>query len=119
MFVVLPVMWTLLDIAVTGGCVALLEGSFGGRRDERCGSGRSGARRTQEFDKQLYPIYSTDQFPTSIPFVICGPGGCYGSGGLGPFENAGAIMEGVPQTQGNVTTHPIFVLDRRMNRKDR
>src|SRR5262249_26687424 len=37
--------------------------------------------------------------------------GCFGSGGLGPFGRAGALIEGNQSTQGNTVSRFIYVVD--------
>jgi hypothetical protein len=68
-------------------------------------------------DATLFTTYTINSAHTDIYWSVCGstPGtsGCYGSGSIGPFGKAGAILEGDPST--NVTkgtvSRSIYVLD--------
>jgi len=64
-------------------------------------------------DSTLYTTYSGT--PTSISWIVCGSTeeseGCYGSGNIGPFASASAILEGTPSVKGNVVTRAIYVVD--------
>jgi hypothetical protein len=68
-------------------------------------------------DATLFTTYTINSAHTDINWSVCGStagsSGCYGSGGIGPFGKAGAILEGNPST--NVTkgtvTRSIYVLD--------
>jgi len=66
-------------------------------------------------DAGLYTEYSNNG--TSIEFIVCGSvgnsEGCYGGGGLGPLEQACAVLEGKPKQKDNVITRAIYVLDKR------
>jgi hypothetical protein len=68
-------------------------------------------------DTTLYTRYNMDLAHTSVSWNVCGslPGssGCYGSGSLGPFGQAGALLEGEPKTDliANTVTRAIYVLD--------
>jgi len=68
-------------------------------------------------DATLYTKYNTDRAHTSVNWNVCGslPGssGCYGSGTLGPFGMAGALLEGEPTTDltMNTVTRAIYILD--------
>src|SRR5205807_7934364 len=68
-------------------------------------------------DATLYTRYNMDRAHTSVGWNVCGslPGssGCYGSGSLGPFGRAGALLEGEPTTDliANTVTRAIYVLD--------
>jgi hypothetical protein len=73
-----------------------------------------------QIDATLYTKYSTQAdraHHTIVSWVVCGslPGssGCYGSGNLGPFGMAGAVLEGEPTTDltVNTVTRAIYVLD--------
>src|SRR5437763_12702004 len=63
--------------------------------------------------------YNTDIAHTTVNWNVCGslPGssGCYGSGRVGPFGQAGALVDGEPQTDrnANTVTRAIYVLDYR------
>src|SRR5207302_8179827 len=68
-------------------------------------------------DATLFTTYNIDTAHTSVGWNVCGslPGssGCYGSGSLGPFGRAGALLEGEPTTDliANTVTRAIYVLD--------
>ena len=68
-------------------------------------------------DATLYTRYNTDIAHTTVNWNVCGslPGssGCYGSGSLGPYGKAGALLEGEPTTDANqnTVTRAIYVLD--------
>ncbi len=73
-----------------------------------------------QIDATLYTKYSTQAdraHHTIVSWVVCGslPGssGCYGSGSLGPFGMAGALLEGEPTTDliANTVTRAIYLLD--------
>jgi hypothetical protein len=80
-------------------------------------SGAAEAKKTT-LDAGLYATYSGG--PTSIGFIVCGsvPGssGCYGSGSLGPFEQACAVLEGTATQKDDVVTRAIYVLDKRTSK---
>ena len=66
-------------------------------------------------DSTLYTYYETNQ-PTELHWVTCGSlplsEGCYGSGSLGPFTNACAIVQSVPGAINPFTVvRYIYVLD--------
>jgi hypothetical protein len=64
-------------------------------------------------DSTLYTTYFGT--PTSVSWSVCGSTeeseGCYGSGQLGPFLSASAILEGNPSVNGDVVTRAIYILD--------
>jgi hypothetical protein len=68
-------------------------------------------------DGTLFTTYSIDPAHTGVGWSVCGslPGssGCYGSGGLGPFGNVGALLEGNPTQDlvANTVTRAIYVVD--------
>jgi hypothetical protein len=68
-------------------------------------------------DATLYTKYNLNKAHTSVNWNVCGslPGssGCYGSGSLGPYGKAGALLEGEPTTDvnQNTVTRAIYVLD--------
>lgn len=67
-------------------------------------------------DSTLYTLYDSNQPPTYIQWLTCGStpqtGGCYGSGSLGPFTNACAIVQSVPAALNLETVlRYIYVLD--------
>src|SRR5262249_14313275 len=68
-------------------------------------------------DATLYTRFDTDPNQRIIDWNVCGSrpdsSGCYGSGRLGPFGRAGALMEGEPTTNriANTVTRAIYVLD--------
>jgi hypothetical protein len=72
-------------------------------------------------DSTLYTTYSFNSGYTEIYLSVCGSTqeseGCYGGGALGPFSQAGAIVEGNPSvdpTTGTVT-RDIYVVDQAAN----
>ncbi len=67
-------------------------------------------------DSTLYTAYFVIQPPTELHWVTCGSlpltEGCYGSGGLGPFTNACAVVQSVPVAVNSFTViRYIYVLD--------
>jgi len=66
-------------------------------------------------DSTLYTSYFSESGYQSISWVVCGSTqqteGCYGSGSLGPFGRAGALIEGSPSTSGDTVTRHIYVVD--------
>jgi len=66
-------------------------------------------------DAGLYTGYVFSGSYSSVSFFVCGsvPGssGCYGSGSLGPFGHAGAMLESGARTVGNAVSHTIYVVD--------
>ncbi|OOG55442.1 hypothetical protein [Rhodanobacter sp. C03] len=65
-------------------------------------------------DKNLYTTYSFGN-STSINWLVCGSTsqseGCYGSGNLGRFGHAGAIIEGNEVFNNTTVTRNIYVVD--------
>ncbi|GFZ87014.1 hypothetical protein [Dyella caseinilytica] len=79
------------------------------------------AAQTTAPDSGLYTTYSFDAGYTNAYLSICGSTeeseGCYGGATLGPFGQAGALIEGHPSidtTTGTVTRH-IYVIDEAAN----
>ena len=68
-------------------------------------------------DATLYTRYNVNTAGTIISWNVCGSlsgsSGCYGSGSLGPFGKAQAVLEGEPKTDriANTVTRAIYVLD--------
>lgn len=66
-------------------------------------------------DDGLFATYTGST--NSVNFTVCGsvPGssGCYGAGGMSPFDNACAVLEGAPDIAGNVVTRAVYILDKR------
>ncbi len=66
-------------------------------------------------DSTLSTTYYFGNSYANAYFVVCGslPGsdGCYGSGTLGPFGHAGALVEGDESVQGTIVTRNIYVVD--------
>jgi hypothetical protein len=66
-------------------------------------------------DAGLYTTYSFHNGFVTLDWVVCGQThgwyGCYASGGLGPFGNVGALMEGKPSTIGNTVTRALYIVD--------
>jgi hypothetical protein len=66
-------------------------------------------------DSTLYTTYTLSSGNQTVNWIVCGStqqsSGCYASGSLGPFVNAGALMEGNPVTSGNTVTRAIYVVD--------
>jgi len=94
-------------VATTLICASLSYGQEGG----------APATSAAPIDATLYTRYNTDIAHTSVTWNVCGslPGssGCYGSGSLGPFGKAQAVLEGEPKTDriANTVTRAIYVLD--------
>lgn len=69
-------------------------------------------------DAGLFTTYSSGG--TSVNFVVCGSlpesEGCYGSGNLGNFEQACAVLEGTATQKGDVVSRDIYVLDKRTSK---
>jgi hypothetical protein len=69
-------------------------------------------------DSGIYGAYTPSK--NSVQLTVCGilPGsdGCYGGASLGPFENACAVLEGKPSTNGDVVSRAIYVLDKRSSK---
>jgi len=68
-------------------------------------------------DATLFTSYIADSGYQNINWVVCGSTkgseGCYSSGRLGPFGQAGALMEGSPSRKKNTVTRNIYVVDTR------
>ena len=67
-------------------------------------------------DNRLYTLYSTNQSQTQVSWLTCGrtpqSGGCYGTGILGPFADACAIVQSAPTTPSSDTVvRYIYILD--------
>lgn len=66
-------------------------------------------------DATLYTSYFSGTGYTNVSWIVCGSTsqteGCYGSGSLGPFGSAGALMEGNPSYNGTTVTRAIYVVD--------
>ena len=68
-------------------------------------------------DGTLYATYSITSDRTHVSLSVCGSlpasSGCYGGADLGPFNSAGAVLEGLPSTDKttNTVTRDIYVLD--------
>lgn len=79
------------------------------------------AAQTNAPDSGLYTTYSFGTGYTTAHLSVCGSTqeseGCYGSAALGPFGQAGALIEGNPSvnTATGVVTRHIYVLDQAAN----
>ncbi|MEP6899135.1 MAG: hypothetical protein ABI870_11435 [Rhodanobacter sp.] len=66
-------------------------------------------------DSGLYTTYSFGDAGGYVLWLVCGStvgsDGCYGSGNLGPFGHAGAIIEGNETVSGKTVTRNIYVVD--------
>lgn len=66
-------------------------------------------------DSGLYTTYSFGGNNGYVSWLVCGAtigsDGCYGSGSMGPFGHAGALIEGNETVSGNTVTRNIYVLD--------
>jgi hypothetical protein len=66
-------------------------------------------------DSTLYTNYTLSSGNQTVNWIVCGStqqsSGCYAAGSLGPFVNAGALMEGNPVVNGNTVTRAIYVVD--------
>jgi hypothetical protein len=75
------------------------------------------AAQTSAPDSGLYTTYSFDAGYTSAYLSVCGSTqeseGCYGGATLGPFSQAGALIEGNPSVNAatGVVTRHIYVVD--------
>jgi hypothetical protein len=81
----------------------------------------SAMAQTSAPDSNLYTTYSFDKAYTYAYLVVCGSTqeseGCYGSATLGPFSQAGAIVEGNPSVDPftGTVTRDIYVVDQAAN----
>lgn len=72
-------------------------------------------------DSKLYTSYFFDSTYTNVYWVVCGAtqytGGCFGSGSIGPFGEAGNLIEGLPvvNTRTGTVTRDIYVVDEAVN----
>jgi hypothetical protein len=70
-------------------------------------------------DSGLYTTYTAT--PESLSYHVCGTvgtaTGCFADGELSLFKRACALVEGKPNTSGNVITRALYVLDKRTNTK--
>jgi hypothetical protein len=59
-------------------------------------------------DATLFTTYTISSGDQNVNLVVCGSTaeseGCYGSGSMGPFGKAGALIEGTPMTNGSTVT---------------
>lgn len=66
-------------------------------------------------DANLFATYTMGTGYKSINWIVCGSteesGGCYDSGQIGPFGQAGAMIEGDPVVKGTTVTRDIYVVD--------
>lgn len=66
-------------------------------------------------DSTLFTQYTLGNPYTFMSWIVCGSTemseGCYGSGGLGPFDHVGAAIEGNETVNGNTVTRDIYVVD--------
>jgi hypothetical protein len=66
-------------------------------------------------DYTLYTSYFTGSGYQNFTWIVCGSTqqteGCYASGSLGPFGQAGALLEGNQSVKGNTVTRAIYVVD--------
>ena len=66
-------------------------------------------------DSTLYTSYILGTGYQTVSWFVCGSTqeseGCFASGSLGPFGQAGAMIEGNPSVNGNVVTRAIYVVD--------
>jgi hypothetical protein len=66
-------------------------------------------------DYTLYTSYYFGAGYQSVNWIVCGSTeqseGCYGSGSLGTFGDAGALLEGNPSVSGNTVKRAIYVVD--------
>jgi hypothetical protein len=81
----------------------------------------SAVAQTAPPDSNLYTTYSFNSGYTQIYLSVCGSTqeseGCYGSATLGPFNQAGAIVEGNPSVDSGTgtVTRDIYVVDQAAN----
>jgi len=66
-------------------------------------------------DATLFTTYTISSGYQNVSLVVCGSTaeseGCYGSGSMGPFGKAGALIESNPTTKGSTVTRFIYVVD--------
>lgn len=66
-------------------------------------------------DSTLYTTFTINSSFSTVNWITCGStqesDGCYGAGGLGPFNKVGALMEGNSTFKGDVVTRAIYVVD--------
>ena len=66
-------------------------------------------------DATLFTTYTISSGDQNVSLVVCGSTteseGCYGSGSMGPFGKAGALIESNPTTKGSTVTRFIYVVD--------
>ena len=59
-----------------------------------------------------YTLFTPGDALQSLTWSACRGGGCFASGGIGPFKHICAVMEGKPKRDGNVETRAIYVVDK-------
>lgn len=80
-------------------------------------NGQTVAPAATPIDSTLFTNYFPNMADSVLTWIVCGStsgsSGCYGSGTLGPFGKAGAIIEGYPTTDlsTNTVTRSIYVVD--------
>jgi hypothetical protein len=66
-------------------------------------------------DATLFTTYTVTSGYQNVSLTVCGSTaeseGCYGSGSMGPFGKAGALIESTPTTKGSTVTRLIYVVD--------
>lgn len=80
-------------------------------------TGKSASATATPIDSTLYILYGLFSGSTYIDWLVCGSteqsSGCYGTGSLGPFGKAAALVEGEPKIDeaASTVTRYIYVLD--------